>query len=126
MHRKLKPGLWLALGFLIGTVVVAQTVRTGDPVYLSDDVTASKYFNEASVTQTNTALSFGFNAREVCLINNSDSANEAYFDLTDTTATTSEAYLLPGETYCPDGVFSGVGLIAATGETASVRVLAYR
>jgi len=88
-----------------------------------------EYFESVSATSTNSAVSFSFPARLLTITN--AGPNRAYFSLVSTTGATSGPYLEPGEfqTFSvanPDNVCTGLGIICDTGETATVRVMAWR
>ena len=83
-----------------------------------------------SQTNTNTDITAGGLYRPASVLIVNDGANEIYFNLATGVATVSGASLNPGESIA---VTSGggsypienVGLICATGETASVRIFAF-
>lgn len=97
-----------------------------------------------SVTQTNTAVSFtdnhsgggstAFAARHLLIRSRSTSANSCFIDFTDSTATTADTRLEPGASISRtwddrDGMgggWSSIGLICATGQTATFDVDAWR
>lgn len=83
------------------------------------------YAVTVSCSETNTAVSFGFSARNILVIND-DTTNETYFTTSSTTATTSDPSLKAAEDWSYEGIpTSGMGIICAAGETASVRVSAW-
>ena len=104
------------------------------------------FFNSSvSVTSTNSAVSFtdngsggssvAFLARHVVVYSLSTSANTCYFDLKDTTATTSDTAIDPGGTWQMDFIevagsstsgWAGLGAICDTAQTATFRVTATR
>jgi hypothetical protein len=105
------------------------------------------YANDAvSVTQANTAITFSdngsggsaqnFRARFVTVISETSSANTCFFDMKDTTATTADIPIAPGDTWSLAfedlgqggglGGWSGVGAVCDTGETATFRIVASR
>ena len=100
----------LCLGIILLTAVLARAV------YIK-----AEYFTAASASQTNTAVTFGFNGYPL-LIN--DGPNTVYVSLVGTVATTSDFQLKSGESLAPIDPTTGVGLICATAETATVRVYA--
>jgi hypothetical protein len=96
-----------------------------------------------SVTQANSAVSFtdngsggtssAFYARTVWIRSDSTSANSCYFDLKDTTATTADIRLAPGDSIVMTWAdtlggngWAGLGAICAAGETATFDVVAVR
>lgn len=122
---------------LVAALLLASFAWAGDQVYNNASV---------SVTQTNTSLTFtdngsggssaAFKARHVVVHSLSTSANTCYFDLKDTTATTSDTWIEPGGTWerfyedppnSPGGGgWSGMGAICASSETATFLVTATR
>lgn len=82
-----------------------------------------------SATQANTETSFGFEAADVLIIN--DGADEIYLTFTDAAATTDDFSLNSGEKMSirftdPSRKPAEVNIICAAGETASVRVVAWK
>lgn len=85
-----------------------------------------EYATIVSATQTSTAVSFGFNAYNVVVIN--DGSNEIFITFASSTSTTSKFQVNSGETFSArfDSAVQGMGIICSSGETASVRVGAWR
>jgi hypothetical protein len=81
----------------------------------------AEYYELVSASDENTAVSFGFTGQVVVT---NDGPNDVYVSLVGTTATTSDFQLKMGETLAPEDPTSGIGLICATAESATVRVLA--
>jgi len=97
-----------------------------------------------SVTQTNTTVTFtdnhsggtsaAFNARFVLIRSRSASADTCYVDFNDGTATTADHPLEPGASLAYNwderaglgGGWSQIGVICATGDTATFDVSAWR
>lgn len=103
----------LAMGLLTIIVLTAMAARA---VFIKQE-----YFAAVSATDVNTAVSFGFNGY-VLLIN--DGADSVYVSLVGTTATTADFELKSGESLAPSDPTTGVGLLCATSDTATVRVFA--
>jgi hypothetical protein len=100
----------LCLGIILATALLAQAVFI-----------KAEYFEIVSAEDTNSAVSFGFNGY-VVIVN--DGPNHVYVSLVGTTATTNDFQLKSGESLAPNDPTTGLGLICATAETATVRVLA--
>ena len=89
---------------------------------------ANQYDTVLSASQTNTNVSFGFTATKVILIN--AGPNSVRLNFQSRTATTSNFELKIGETLSlsvdkdQETGWTGFGAICASGETASVRVMA--
>jgi len=84
-------------------------------------------FNQVvSATDANTAISFGFKARDVLIIN--DGADEVFVTLGSTIATLTKFELKVGEAIgiTLESPTEGMGLICNSAETATVRVIAWR
>jgi hypothetical protein len=81
----------------------------------------AEFFEIVSADDTNSAVSFGFNGY-VVIVN--DGPNHVYVSLVGTTAATTDFQLKSGESLAPNDPTTGIGLICATAESATVRVLA--
>ena len=96
------------------------------------------YSTTVSATQTNSAVAFGFTAKQVLVIN--DGSNEVFIDLTDTTAVADTTDSTNVEIKAGSAIsfawdartdptldgWTGMGVICSSGETATVRVTATR
>lgn len=85
---------------------------------------ASQFYQQVSVTSTNSTIAFLFPATAVTFRNLSNSANTIYLSTVSGTATTAEFPLAPGACLSVGGTIPQVGLIAAPGQTATVDVFA--
>jgi hypothetical protein len=85
-----------------------------------------EYVTSVAATQANTAVSFGFNAVDVLVVN--DGANEIFITFASSTATTSKFQLNTTESFTMHftSPVQGMGIICSSGETATVRVGAWR
>ena len=112
---------FLFLVFVVGFVMTANAGQ-------------EEFFEVVSATDVNTTVTISLTqalglAHSVTIVNESTSTDEVYYDMSDGVATTSNAYLEPGESRTIDsgnGKFpiASIGLICDTGETATVRVYA--
>jgi hypothetical protein len=91
----------------------------------------NQYNTSVSSSQANTTVSFGFDPSYLLLIN--DGSSEVYVNFTGAAATSSSFEIKSGESLAmtseaeSDGfIGSRIDVICATGETATVRVLALR
>jgi hypothetical protein len=100
----------LCLSLILATAILAQAVFI-----------KSEFYEAISATDANSAVPFGFTGY-VLLVN--DGPNAVHVSLVGTTATTSDFLLKSGESLAPQDPTSGIGLICASAETATVRVLA--
>ena len=117
-------------------LVLALPVSAGKLQYSSGTT-------RVSATQANTAVTFtdngsggsssAFNARLVWVRSSAASANSCYIDLKDTTATTADLRIDPGDSVVftwADGLggdgWAGMGVICAAAETATLDVMAMR
>lgn len=83
-------------------------------------------YTTVSATQANSVVTFGFNPARVVVIN--DGANEVFVSLAASIATTSDIRLNANEVRTFDALtfaLPTLGVICSTGETASVRVIAW-
>ena len=97
------------------------------PLLLSSQ--SQQYNTSISASQTNTAVTFGFNATSLVLKN--DGTNSVFLDFSDTVAATTNFELKNGETLAlsverSENGWPGFGAICSAGQTATVRVLAVR
>lgn len=86
----------------------------------------TEYVATVSATAVNTAVSFGFKATTILVVN--DGSNTVFVTLASSTATTSKFPVKSSETFSIqlNSPAQGMGLICATSETATVRVGAWR
>jgi hypothetical protein len=105
-----------ALALLGLTVLLLLLGSTAWAVFIK-----TEFYTAASASQANTAVTFGFQGY-VLLIN--DGPNSVHVSLVGTVATVSDFTLKMGESLSPQDPTTGIGLICATAETATVRVLA--
>lgn len=124
---------------ILALACVLATVATAAPLGYSSGV------NGLSATQANLNTPFidnhsggssvAFQARHVLIRSRSTSANTCYFDLGDGVATTADTSLAPGAAISRSwdettgglgGGWDAIGIICATGHTATWDVDAYR
>ena len=111
------------LRYLFLSAVVVALAVTRLP---AQDVYPNEFANNAvAATDTSQLVSFGFSALSVTLVN--DGANEVFFSLSPT-ATTASFKLLTGESWSGPipSAAKGVALVCSAGETATIRVGAWR
>lgn len=91
---------------------------------------AKQFFSEVSATDSNSQVDFGLAASRLEAIN--DGVNSIFITLESNTATTSDLKLYAGERFSwdtqgdPLRKIGRIGIICASGETATVRVGAWR
>lgn len=111
-------------------VLVAALLALTLPLAPVHGATVQEQIQTVSATQTNTAVTFTVPPGILVLVN--DGPNTVYVTLASTTATTSKFALKIGEslslTFASDlqAAPTGAGFICTTGQTASVRVGAWR
>lgn len=105
------------IGWLAGLLLLVAAVGIADAA-ISESVTT------VAATAVNTTVTFGFEATTVIVIN--DGANEVFVTFSSGVATTASVRLNPGESLTWNWRTTQVGVICSAGETASVRVWAWR
>jgi hypothetical protein len=110
-----------ALIVIAGIIADTFKARPADAQILPQ----GEYVASVSATQTNSAVDFGFPAGRIIVAN--DGADDVYVTFVSTTSTTSKFPIHSGEAFTLNGMqTSGIGLICASGKTATVRVGAWR